>query len=396
MTETNGPVLVAGAGIGGLTAARALDRHGIPVRILERGDRIRALGGSALTIWTNALAALERIGLADEVAARGVPLEWQEMRARSGELINRVPVGEIGRRAGRCGIGIRRQELLRALFDSCRTVPISYHAKVVGLHQDKNGVTVTLDNGRTVRGRALIGADGVRSRVRAALLSDGPPEPDGHRIWRGISEGRHGFPAATTYMVLGPDGARCVAWPVADGAVCWSVSRNGPPGPGTDGTPRQVRAALLRLLDGFPEPVRAIVAHTPAERILRTDLFSRRHTRTWAVSRTALLGDAAHAMPTVYGQGACLAIEDAVVLADALAAAPDPERGLKDYQERRLPRVEWIRQRVFQLSHYQGWELPTLVAMRNAVLRRLPASATEAVWDRLLTFDDGLLPATLA
>ncbi|ANP49607.1 2-polyprenyl-6-methoxyphenol hydroxylase-like FAD-dependent oxidoreductase [Streptomyces griseochromogenes] len=388
MVELTGPVIVAGAGIGGLTAARALRQHGYRVIVIERADEARGLAGSGLTIWTNALSALDRIGLAEAAQRAGMRLDWQRLHSADGEPIHEVPVGRIGSSVGRQGIGIRRQALLRALLDGCADVEVRYRCRLVDIQQNAEGVRVRLDGGAEISGALLVAADGLRSRTRSVLYDDGPPEPEGHMIWRGISDSHAGFPEHTSYMVYGKDGARSVAWPVAPDAVCWSVSRNGPPSHGESTDPHEIKRALLAMTAGFPEPVTAVIKATPAERMLRTDLFGRPEA-VWGTGRVALLGDASHAMPTVYGQGACQAIEDAVVLADALAAAATPEQGIEDYARRRRDRVGWIRQRTFQLSRYQGWELPLLIALRNSTMRALPTEATERTWQTLLTFDDG-------
>ncbi|MGW7002910.1 FAD-dependent monooxygenase [Streptomyces sp. NPDC054933] len=388
MAELNGPVLVAGAGIGGLAVARALRLRGYQVIVIERADETRGLAGSGLTIWTNALTALDRIGLADEAVRRGMRLDWQRLHSAAGETIHQVPVGRIGAAIGRQGVGIRRQALLGLLLEGCADVEVRYRARLVDLDQNGDGVRVRLENGEEITAALLVGADGLRSRTRALLGDDAPPEPEGHMIWRGISDSHAGFPEHTSYMVYGKDGARSVAWPVGPDAVCWSVSRNGPPRHGESADPQELKRALLAMTAGFPEPVTAVIGATPASRILRTDLFGRPEV-VWGDGRVALVGDASHAMPTVYGQGACQAIEDAVVFADALSAAETPEQGIRDYARRRDGRVGWIRQRTFQLSRYQGWELPLLIALRDATMRALPAEATERTWQTLLTFDDG-------
>jgi FAD-dependent urate hydroxylase len=387
MVRQSARIVVAGAGIGGLTAATALNRQGFEVLVFERADETRGAAGSGLTIWTNALAALDTIGLADAVAGRGVELEQQLIYACDGTAINSTPVGRFGRSVGRPGVGIRRQVLLRTLFEGCAGIPLRYQQEVVGYRPSGDRLLVKLDSGAEIRAAALIGADGIRSRIRTAMFGDVRPEPEGHMIWRGISDSHEGFPRNAVFMVLGREGARAVSWPVDDNAVCWSISRNGPPGRGVD-DPERTKDALLGMVARFPGPLVSILRNTPADRILRTDLFCWPKADNWVRGRVALLGDAAHATPTVYGQGACQAIEDAVVLAGALRDAGDVVQGLRDYERRRLPRVSWIRQRVFQLSRYQGWELPLVVAARNSMMTKLPRRQSEQTWRTLLTFDD--------
>jgi 2-polyprenyl-6-methoxyphenol hydroxylase-like FAD-dependent oxidoreductase len=354
----------------------------VDVYVFERGDEVRGFAGSGLTIWTNALAALDRIGLADRVAEHGIALARQEIRTRAGDLLGVVEVGRIGASIGRPGVGVRRQDLLRTLHEACGDVPIRFRAQLSSVHQDDDGVTAVFADGREERGDVLVGADGIRSAVRETVFADGPPTALGHMIWRGISESDVGYPDATALMFFGDAGARSVSWPVGGGRVCWSISLNGGPARTPLRDPHAVRRMLLDLVADFPLPLRSIVRATPAERVMRTDLYGRLP-QAWQTGRVALVGDASHAMPTVYGQGACQAIEDAVVLAECLSDGP----GLARYEERRADRVRWIAGRVFGLSRFQEWELPVLTAVRNSAFRRIPPQVTEQTWRTLLTFE---------
>jgi 2-polyprenyl-6-methoxyphenol hydroxylase-like FAD-dependent oxidoreductase len=382
-------ILVAGAGIGGLAVAAALADRGFDVAVFERADEVRGLEGSGLTIWGNAMTALARIGLADAVRRRSSPLERQLVMTAQGEVISDSPVGDLQRATGEVGVGVRRHDLLQALLRAAGGATVHYRRPVVDVVADDDGVTVGLDDGEKVRGAALIGADGLRSAVREHLLGDGPPSQLRHMVWRGISESRGPFPAETSLMVYGPGGIRMVGWPVDDGHVCWSLSRNGD-AERVRAQPADIRDELLQVIEGFPEACRHVLGSTPAGRIIRTDLFARHDLRQLAFGRVALLGDAGHAMPTVFGQGAAMALEDAVVLVDAMERTPDdPASAFSAYERRRLPRLHWVRSQVFEVSQFQEWESPLLCALRNAFLRNLSETGSTAMWTTLMQFDDG-------
>ncbi|WP_337820809.1 FAD-dependent monooxygenase [Amycolatopsis sp. A1MSW2902] len=321
------------------------------------------------------------------MAAHGVELDRQEIVSVSGRPLGTVPVGPLGDEIGRRGVGVRREDLLRTLLAGCAAVPIRYRARLTAVLQDADGVTAEFADGAAERGDVLVGADGIRSVVRRGLFDGRPAQALGHMIWRGISESDEGYPRETSLMVFGAAGERTVSWPVGGGRVCWSVSRNGGPALSPVVDPVGVKRMLLEYLSHFPSPLLGVLGTTPAARIMRTDLFGHFEDQ-WARGRVALLGDAAHAMPTVYGQGACQAIEDAVTLAEELSATADVEAALQGYAERRQPRVRWIRQRVFSLSRYQEWQLPVLTTLRDEAFTRIPANATVGTWRRLLTFDD--------
>ncbi|WP_158581591.1 FAD-dependent monooxygenase [Actinomadura spongiicola] len=388
-------IVIAGAGIGGLATAAALGHNGgdYDIEIYERADAVRGLAGSGLTIWGNAVAALGRVGLGDAVKELGSPLESQVVVTDGGSTLTEAPIGRFQREHADIGVGIRRQALLDMLLRAVGPDRVRYEERVVGYRAtgDGDGVDVLLQSGGAVRADILIGADGLRSAIRRQMLGDGDPTPLKHMVWRGISDSSAHFPAETVLMVYGAHATRMVAWPVDDDSVCWSIGRNGTPARDS-ASPAVLKEQLLSFIDGFPKANRHILENTPAERLIRTDLFARKRLNRLVDGRVALLGDAGHAMPTVFGQGACMAIEDAVVLADCLADAPSdqtPDAGLREYERRRLPRLEWVREQVFKVSRYQEWESPLLVTMRNTVMRTMPASRQEAMWRRMFAFDPG-------
>ncbi|TMQ90978.1 hypothetical protein ETD83_33035 [Actinomadura soli] len=384
MTRTR--IVIAGAGIGGLTAAAALGGDH-DIEIYERADAVRGLTGSGLTIWGNAVAALGRIGLGETVQELGAPLESQLVVTETGGPLSESPIGRLQREHADMGVGARRQALLDMLLRAAGPERVRYRRRVTGYRETPEGVTVLLDGGAEVHADILIGADGLRSVVRGQLLGDGDPEPLKHMVWRGISDSAAHYPVGTVLMVYGRQATRMVAWAVDDDSVCWSIARNGAPARNSLSA-NDLKDQLRTFIRGFPEANQHILESTPPERLLRSDLFARRRLDRLVAGRVALLGDAGHAMPTVFGQGACMAIEDAVVLADSLAAE-GPEAGLKEYERRRMPRLRWVREQVFKVSQFQEWESPLLVTMRNTVMRTMPASRQEAMWRTMFSFDVG-------
>ncbi|HKN56852.1 MAG TPA: FAD-dependent monooxygenase, partial [Amycolatopsis sp.] len=240
-----------------------------------------------------------------------------------------------------------------------------------------------------VRGAALIGADGARSAVRSELVGDGPPKASSLPI-RGISERTDAAPPHTVLMSWGPRGGGVGCWPLGDGQVSWTV--------GTtsrvqrrlrDGVPP--RDAVLEFLTDLPELFRALVESTPADRLVISPVLVRERADVWGSGPATLLGDAAHAMPTVFAQGACQAVEDAVVLGEELAKADRAEAALRAYEQRRKPRIDWLRKRVFTLDRLQKFENRLLCRVRDTMTRKAPAEKSARSWEQMLTF--GLVPS---
>lgn len=378
-------VLIAGAGVGGLTAALALRSAGWEPEVCERDLDPQREAGTAFNLWGNAVTALDRIGVGSAVASAGDPIDRMQLLSHKGEQINETPVAAIGDRIGTFSVNIRRAELLRLLHDACKDadVPIHLGRAVVGYAPRPDGVALVLSDGTEVAGSAVIGADGARSAIRSQLFGDGPPEESSWPV-RGISDVDPGVPAGTVQMVWGPRGGGAGCWPLGDGRVSWTIGTTSALRDRLTGDPRP---ALLDFVRDFPGPIAEVIRATPAERIVRSPVLIRREAGQWGRDRVTLLGDAAHAMPTVYSQGACQAIEDGVVLGEELGRAAGVEEGLRAYENRRRPRVDWLRDKVFMLDKFQKFENRLMCSFRNFMASRTPAEKSAGTWQDIMTFD---------
>jgi 2-polyprenyl-6-methoxyphenol hydroxylase-like FAD-dependent oxidoreductase len=249
--------------------------------------------------------------------------------------------------------------------------------------RERNGAPrVLFADGREVETDVVIGADGLRSVVRRALLGDAPPRYAGYTCWRAVAAFRHtALPIGEAFETWGP-GARFGAIGVDAERVYWFCSWNAPEGGRDAGDPRR---ALLDRFGSWHEPIAALVESTPGEAIQRLDILDREPARRIGRGRVSLLGDAAHPTTPNLGQGACLAIEDALVLARELAASrSDPERGLRAYEALRRARTADVGRRSFSLGRFGQLESPLLGRLRNAILRRLPKSSLRRSFARVL------------
>jgi 2-polyprenyl-6-methoxyphenol hydroxylase-like FAD-dependent oxidoreductase len=320
--------LVVGGGIGGLAAGIALRRLGIEATVLERAAELEAVG-AGLGLAANAVEALERLGVADQVRARGERAETLVARKPSGRSIIELPL------AGREMFGVHRadlQEVLAAaLGDGLRL-----GAVCTGFHDDRERVTVTLANGEQLQGDVLVGADGLRSTTRAWLLQDGPPTYAGYTGWRAVAELDERLLGGLMSETWGR-GVRFGLIPIGAGRVYWFVSESRPE-PEAPVVPGD-KDRLARLVSGWHDPIQAAIASTPGEAISGTGIYARAPARTWGRGRVTLLGDAAHPMTPDLSQGAAQALEDAVVLAASLRDVDDPVAGLRAYEEARRRRT---------------------------------------------------------
>ena len=206
--------IVAGAGMGGLSAAIALRDAGFDVVVFERMKRFLDVG--AFSLWTNAMLALKKLGVADAVTARGAALTSMEIRNSRGRLLKTFPLGEIGRRCGAPTVGVHRADLQAALAERLGKDLVQFGAECVGFEEHGSHVVARLADGRTEQADLLIGADGIQSKIRVQLLGDEPPHYPGFTCWRSATKPRSGAEVGPTFVQLYRP-RRCV-WPVPDRA----------------------------------------------------------------------------------------------------------------------------------------------------------------------------------
>ena len=379
-------VLVIGAGPGGLAAAAALHRAGVPVALFERAPELRAVG-AGIGVQGNALKALQRIGVGQALLDRGARVAQQDIYSWRGHLLARLPTGEVSNEFGTPTISVLRSDLQKVLLAAIPRSLVNLGAECVEVGQDESGVVARFADGREERGAILVGADGARSVVRRAILGDDKPRYSGFTGWRSVIPApTPDFRPDTVNNFLGP--ARMVStFPCGGGLVYWAIAKRAPAG-GTD-PPGLVKQQLMEVLEGFPGFLRALVDATPAETILRTDIEDRDPVASWLDGRMVLLGDAAHLTTPFVGQGAGIAMEDAIVLARelALTGAMADQRmvtaALEAYEAKRIDRANSIvlsarrRGRMVAISNSLGRAAreSALRAMPRALLKRSLASS---------------------
>ncbi|GIW07929.1 MAG: monooxygenase [Dehalococcoidia bacterium] len=343
------PVLIVGAGLGGLTAALALLRRGIPVVVAEQTPELGDVG-AGITMWPNATVVLEALGLREALERNGdVPADMGVRHFRTGDVLRRTVVGSTLReRYGAPQYFMHRADLHRVLVDAVRALApnaiLLGHA-LIGIDQDASGVTAIFANGVRVRGRALVGCDGIHSVTRATLVGADQPR------WTGVVAYRSLVPierlpqdilTPTSCIWPGP-GRYFVRYPVRGGTLMNYVAFAVAPDAWSEESwrTRSTVAEVKAQFSGWEPRVQAVIDATLPDACFKWALHDRDPLDRWSVGRVTLLGDAAHPMLPFMGQGAAMAIEDAIVLARCLEAMSTVPAALERYESLRKERTRW-------------------------------------------------------
>ena len=359
-------IIVAGAGIGGLTASLTLAGQGFRVLLLERAERLEE-AGAGLQLSPNASRVLIGLGLEPQLSAHAIaPDALRVMTARNGQEIGRIPLREAAARYGAPYWVMHRADLQAALAAKVAQTPgieLRLGAEVTDIGRSDDNATVTFvqnSHRHQVAADVLIGADGVWSMVRERMFPEIHPQFTGRIAWRGIidtARAPRDFEPRTVQLWLGAD-AHIIAYPMADGArinvVAITTDTWHAPGWSEPGDAAELAAQFSA--QRWSEGARDLIAAVESWR--KWALFALRDGGAWRRDRIALLGDAAHAMVPFVAQGAGMAIEDAVVLAKCLADAPaDIPAALKRYESLRMPRVTRVQRTAHQtggIYHFSG------------------------------------------
>lgn len=337
-------VAIIGAGIGGLTAALALQRHGVRVKVYERAGALGEIG-AGVQISPNATRVLEALGLGGALAAIGfLPGALRMRDGRTGHVVSEIPVGKAGiERYGFPYLHVHRADLHAILLNAVRdrdAEAVVVLAECVDLHVGRDSVVVRFANGSDVRADAVIGADGIRTLVGRTLFGADKPRFTGNVAWRGLVPAASlppGLVPPDLTVWVGP-GKHLVQYFVRRGELVnyaaiveqdgWTTESWTEPGE---------KAELLAYLADWGPEVRSLVEATQS--LFRWALFDRDPRAQWSVGRATLLGDAAHPMLPFLAQGAAMAIEDAYLVADCLVSQPSVAEAFAQYESLRKART---------------------------------------------------------
>ncbi|MDF5728220.1 MAG: FAD-dependent monooxygenase [Rhizonema sp. PD38] len=355
-------VIIIGGGIGGAATALALSRAGFNPVVYERTKELREVG-AGIALWANATHILKNLGLLEEAMQVGYLTTNYQFNSQSGLKLVNVAVNGFELPV----IGIHRAELHQLLWRNVSNEKFILGETFERFERQNNQVHAYFASGLSVEGEALIGADGLRSQVRAIILGDEPPTYRNFKSWRGLTDcvpNRYrpgyiqeflGCGKGFGFMMLGK------------GKMYWYAATTAPEAQPDAAVGR--KKELERIYQDWFPAIPELIAATDEANILTTDLYDRPPTQPWSQQNVTLLGDAAHPMLPTMGQGACTALEDASVVAKCLNEQPDPISAFRHYESLRFPRIKAIVEQSVQSGKMGELNNPLAVGLRNTFMK---------------------------
>jgi 2-polyprenyl-6-methoxyphenol hydroxylase-like FAD-dependent oxidoreductase len=380
--------IIIGGGIGGMTAAIGLRQAGIDVAVFERAPEPREVG-VGISLWSNAIRALKKIGAADRVIEAGGEIRVGELRTSLGRLLSRIDVARMNADLGP-SLLLHRADLLDALLACLPSGVVTFGARCTRVEHDPTGATPVFTDGRRERADVLIGADGINSVVSAALHGETRARYSGYTCWRAIVDVPAELVAPGYVSEYWGRGSRFGIGRLGggrSGCVYWYATRNAPP-EGRDG---DVKAELGALFGRWTHPIPEVLALTDRDAVIRSDIVDRPplpRSCPWGAGRITLLGDAAHPTTPNLGQGAAMAIESSVVLARLLGQfGADPAQTLRSYERQRRARTAMITNVSWHVGRVGQWSSRAACWLRDNLTELTPTCIIAANQRRIMSVD---------
>jgi 2-polyprenyl-6-methoxyphenol hydroxylase-like FAD-dependent oxidoreductase len=375
-----GNVGIVGGGIGGIAAAVALHRSGVDAIVYEKASRLQEVS-AGMMLWPNATRVLREMGLLEEVLARSGPNTHFLVRAKCGQILMNIALGKFDVPA----VCIRRADLLAILLSALPTGCVRLGCELQHLQQCEDKVHLHFKGGLVEEHDAVIGADGLRSLVRAELFGASHPIYRGYTVWRGFARYNGNAIAPGFNSESWGTGKRFGILSTGHGKFTWYATSNVPSHHRDAASGR--KRELQKMFDGWHQPVSDLLEATDAEGILKNGARDCAPLRRWGYGLVSLLGDAAHPCTPNLGQGGCMALEDAIVLAKCAERERTLKAALRRYEALRFHRTKHIQKRSLMMGQIGQWQNAVFVNGRRVVTRMLPARLIERNLRKVYSYD---------
>ena len=329
--------IVIGAGMAGLTAGIAMRQAGYEVEIYEKTRKLRP-AGAGISLWSNGIKILNKLGLGEEVAAIGGQMNRMEYLTHEGESLNNVDLIPLMEQVGQRPYPVSRTDLQQMMLDAFGESDVRMGMRCVEVKQDGDSATAIFEDGSTATGDVVIGADGIHSVVRSYLAGKIEPRYADYVNWNGLVDASPDLAEKDVWVIYVGDGKRASMMPVGGDRFYYFMGCPKPPG--TTAPNGDIRAELKETFAGWAQPVQNLIEKLDPEQTNRLEISDIDPLTHLVRGRIALVGDSAHATTPTLGQGGCQAMEDAEVLCRYLVTTNiSVEDALKRYEAERKERV---------------------------------------------------------
>lgn len=372
---------IIGAGIGGLTAAIALEKKGHQVELFDAATALRPIG-AGIIMASNAMQIARRLGFADAIAQAGNVLHFFGVADHEGRPLQMMDIQAIRAKFGEPSVAIHRGHLQQVLLQQLPNMPIHVNKRLQSIQQQPGGKVIAFfEDGSQAEADILIGADGLRSATRKAIFGEKPLRYSSHTCWRGIIEHQFETPHQAKELWAKTGGKRVAMIQVATNKVYFYYTEKHKPGfkvPITDQL-----SYLQAQFSEFPPVYAEVMGKANPAEIFHDDLYDLKPLSKWHYDRVMLLGDAAHATTPNMGQGGCQAIEDAWYLAEHLERYSQVTEAFAAYEKFRRPKVDFVVNTSFMLGKVSNWGGFLGYRLRNWILSATPKRMAERQLDLL-------------
>ena len=374
--DKNTKIAIAGGGIGGLTTALFLLKRGFKdIVVYEQAPELKEVG-AAVSLWPNALRVFEYLDFLPQIKPYWGAFKTVYIKSSSGKILQSVtPQFDLPT------VCIHRADLHKQLVGQLSDIEIHTNYKLKSYTNNNPGVSLYFENGKSTTADVLIGADGINSAVRAQMVGDGKPIYRGYNAWRGVAtltDVPDGYGSETWGK-----GARIGIVPVKDGKFGWWATYNEERMASDE--PEGAKEKLKNIFADWHDPIpRLFDNSTP---IFKTSLGDRDPITQWFKEGAVLMGDAAHPTTPNLGQGACMAIEGAFLLAKAIDNKESSNLAFKAYQKAHYKRTRKVTLESRQLGMVGQWDNPLLVKIRDFAAGMAPQSVASKTFYKYFTYD---------
>ncbi len=375
-------VVITGGGIAGLTTAIALQQAGISCTIYEAAPELKPVG-AGIVLAANAIKAFEKIGIAEAILKKGRLLDAFTILDSTGKTIIKTNSSLVRAKFGNDNFTIHRADLHQVLLSFIPPENLHLNKRCVHLEQTPDKVTLYFQDGSKVEADYVLACDGIHSAIRSKLLPGVYPRYAGYTCWRAVVDTPH-LALNEATETWGTSGRFGIV-PLPAGKIYWFACI--PAAQNDQNLKNYTSRHLLNYFKDFHSPIPELLRHSQNEQLLWNDICDIKPLKRFAFGNILLLGDAAHATTPNMGQGACQAIEDAVILATEWQKTTRVTEAFRNFEQKRFARTNYITKqsrRIGQMAHIQN---KFLAALRNTLFRRIPTGLQEKNLKKLLDIE---------